>query len=91
MATYWVYILECSDARPDDPVGRGSLYTGIATDVRRRFSEHVAGTGAKYTRAHPPKKIVYQQKFPTRSTALKREIEIKKLPRAAKLALIMRG
>ena len=76
---YFVYILQCSD---------DSLYTGIATDVRRRFKEHVAGTGAKYTRSHPPKKVVYQQKLKTRSQALKREIEIKKLTRKEKLKLI---
>ncbi len=79
MAAYWIYILRCAD---------DSLYTGIATDVRRRFQEHVAGTGAKYTRSHPPKKIVYQQKFPTRSAALKREMEIKHLTRKEKLTLI---
>lgn len=76
---YFVYILQCSD---------GTLYTGIATDVRRRFAEHLAGTGAKYTRSHPPKKIVYQQRFKTRSQALKREAEIKNLTRKEKLALI---
>jgi putative endonuclease len=76
---YSVYILLCEDT---------SLYTGIATDVRRRFAEHLAGTGAKYTRSHPPKKIVYQQKFKTRNQALKREAEIKNLTRKEKLALL---
>ncbi len=76
---YFVYILKCLD---------GSLYTGIATDVARRFDEHKNGTGAKYTRAHPPKKIVHTEKFRNRSRALKREAEIKRLQRKDKLKLI---
>ncbi len=75
---YFVYILQCKDK---------SLYTGIATDVLRRFDEHRSGRGARYTRAHPPKKIVHQEPFTTRSAALKREAEIKRWPRAKKLAL----
>ena len=42
---WWVYMLRCRD---------GSLYTGVTTDVERRFAQHRAGTGAKYTRTHPP-------------------------------------
>lgn len=76
---YFVYILECED---------GTLYTGIATDVARRFAEHKKGMGAKYTRAHPPKKIAYMEKFQNRSQALKREAEIKQLSRPEKLKLI---
>ena len=41
---WWVYMLRCRD---------GSLYTGVTTDVERRFAQHRSGTGAKYTRAHP--------------------------------------
>ena len=77
--TYFVYILECKDA---------TLYTGIATDVERRFEEHKRGEGAKYTRAHKPVKIVYKKKVGNRSLAQKREAEIKKFPRTKKLALI---
>lgn len=76
---WFVYILECTD---------GSLYTGIATDVSRRLAEHMAGTGAKYTRSHPVKSCVYFEKCATRSEALRREVAIKRLPRAKKLALI---
>lgn len=75
---YYVYILQCED---------GSLYTGITTDVARRFKEHRAGTGGHYTRAHKPKKILYQESVTTRSGALKREAEIKRWPRARKLRL----
>jgi len=76
---YFVYILECAD---------GSLYTGITTDVERRFSEHKAGTGGHYTRAHGAKNMVYIEKRPDRSSALKREAEIKSWSRKEKLLLI---
>jgi putative endonuclease len=75
---YHVYILLCEDK---------SLYTGITTDVGRRFNEHRAGIGARYTRAHKPKKILYQENIATRSAALKREAEIKAWPREKKLRL----
>lgn len=78
---WWVYVLRCCD---------GSLYTGIATDVDRRAAEHNAGTGAKYTRSHRPIEVVYREQLPDRSTALKREAAIKKLPRASKMALVSR-
>ena len=67
---YYVYIILCRD---------DTLYTGIAKNVSERFAAHKAGTGAKYTRAHPPKKIVYQERKRNKSYALKREAEIKKL------------
>lgn len=76
---YFVYIIECCDK---------SLYTGIATDVARRFKEHREGKGARYTRAHKVKKVLYTEARVTRGEALKREIAIKKLPREKKLALI---
>ena len=76
---YVVYILECKN---------GTLYTGITTDLKRRFSEHKSGTGARYTRANPPNRIVYSKKLKTRSAASKREAEIKSLPREKKLQII---
>jgi len=76
---YYVYILECND---------GSLYTGITTDVARRFKEHVAGVGAKYTKARTPVRIAYQEKHPDRSSASKREAEIKGYTRERKMAVI---
>ncbi|MCE9643988.1 GIY-YIG nuclease family protein [Candidatus Parcubacteria bacterium] len=76
---YYVYILECAD---------GSLYTGITTDVERRFEEHKAGTGGHYTRSRSVTEIVYTEKQPDRSSASKREAEIKRLPKAKKLLLI---
>lgn len=75
---YIVYILECGD---------GSLYTGITTDVERRFIEHKSGIGSSFTRAKKAKRIVYTEQYPDRSSALVREAAIKRLPREKKLAL----
>lgn len=76
---YFVYLLECED---------GSLYTGITTDVARRFAEHRKGIGSNFTRAKKAKRIAYTEEQPSRSAALKREAEIKKWPREKKLALL---
>jgi putative endonuclease len=78
---YFVYILTCADK---------SLYTGITTDVARRFREHRAGTGGHYTGSHVPVKILYTEKAATRSVALKREAAIKNLSREKKLALVQK-
>ena len=78
-APYFVYLLECNDE---------SIYTGIATDLARRFREHKAGTGARYTRARGVRKILYWEKYKTRSEALKREAEIKHWRREKKLKLV---
>jgi len=78
--SYFVYILECSD---------GSLYTGITKDIAKRLDEHNSkDTGAKYTKARRPVKLVYQESSKDRSSASKREYEIKKFTRLKKLALI---
>jgi putative endonuclease len=67
----------------------GKLYTGVTTDLERRWREHSGlKQGAKYTRADPPEAIVYVEAQPDRSQACQREAAIKKLSRAAKLALI---
>jgi putative endonuclease len=79
---YHVYILECSDR---------SLYTGITTDVSRRFSEHKNGKGGHYTHAKKAVRIVYVEQKPNRSSASKREAEIKRWTREKKLALIRSG
>lgn len=65
------------------------LYTGITTNLERRFYEHKSGIlGAKYTRANPPKEFVHIEFFDDRSNASKREYEIKKMSKAKKLELI---
>lgn len=79
---YFVYLLECADK---------SIYTGITTDVSRRFEEHIAGTASHYTRVHRAAAIVYVEQLKDRSSALKREIEIKNLSRKKKLVLIKEG
>ena len=79
MCIYFVYILKCSDS---------SLYTGITTDVDRRFAEHADGKGGNYTRSRGASDIVYTEKCKNRSSAQRREAEIKKLSREEKLQLI---
>ena len=75
-----MYILRCAD---------GSLYTGITTDVDRRLAEHngEGGAGARYTRSRRPVEIVYAEAAGDRAEAARREAAIKRLDRAAKLAL----
>ena len=82
MKPYWVYIAICSD---------GSLYTGIAVDVQKRIDIHNAGRGSKYTRARLTIRIGYAEKVQGKSRALRREIEIKRLSRIAKLLLCEKG
>ncbi len=81
MAEWHLYIIR---------VRNGSLYTGIATDVDRRFAEHVEGgkKGSKYLRARGPLKLVYREKIGTRSQALKVESAIKNLSKPAKEQLV---
>ncbi len=77
---YYVYILKCSD---------NTLYTGITTDIDRRVHEHNnLDKGAKYTRARRPVSLVYTQELTDRSSACKREYEIKQYTREEKLRLI---
>jgi len=66
----------------------GSLYTGIATDVERRLAEHLRGAGAKSLRARGPLTLVYRAPLATRGLALRAESALKKLPKAAKEALV---
>jgi len=77
---YYVYIVECKD---------GTLYTGITTDIQRRFKEHLLEKGGAYTRSRKVKKLLYTEKCKNRSTALKREAKIKGWHRKKKLALIL--
>ena len=76
-----VYIVECHD---------GSLYTGITNDLQKRIDSHNAGTGAKYTVARRPVRLVYREDAASRSAASKREITIKRLTRKAKQALCLK-
>ena len=79
-----IYIIRCGD---------GTLYTGVATDVARRFEEHSlqGPKAAKYLRGRLPLKIVYMREVGTRSEAQKEEWRIKQLSRAQKEALLVKG
>ncbi len=81
MLDWHLYLVRCRD---------GSLYTGITTDVARRFAEHQEdkGAGAKYLRGRGPLVLVFQRKLGSRSLALAVESKVKKLSKARKEALI---
>jgi putative endonuclease len=78
--SFYVYILKCVD---------GSFYTGYTKDIGERTRQHKNGKGAKYTKAHPPEHLAYVELFDTRSKAMKREREIKKLSHQQKLNLVI--
>jgi len=78
--TWFCYILRCAD---------DTLYTGITNNLEKRLTAHNAGTAAKYTRARSPVKMVFIEPCADKSSALKREIAIKKLNRERKLSLIL--
>ena len=84
MVDWYIYMVRCHD---------GSLYTGIATDVARRFAEHQenTGAGAKYLLGRGPLLLVFQKKVGSRSLALRVESKVKKLPKARKEELITTG
>jgi len=74
---YFVYIVKCSDE---------TLYTGIASNLKRRIEEHNSSKlGAKYTKIRRPVKLVYSKEFNDRSSAQIEEARIKKLTRNKKL------
>lgn len=72
---WYVYMLLCGD---------GTLYTGMTDNVERRLKAHQMGQGAKYTRGRGPLTLVYVQEQPSRSAALRREYQIKRLSRPQK-------
>jgi putative endonuclease len=76
---WFLYLLECAD---------GSIYTGITTDVEARFLAHRTGKGARYTRTHPPVKILGSFSYPDRSSASKAEYRVKQLSASQKRSLI---
>jgi putative endonuclease len=80
--TWYVYLLRCRD---------GTLYAGATLDVEARLAAHQCGKGARYTRGRGPLALVLCERHPDRSAALRREIELKRLRRADKLALVRRA
>lgn len=79
MTYHIVYIILCED---------GSLYTGITKDLDARLKLHMNGRGARYTRMHRPKKLVYVEKCNSRAEAMRRERRVKRLKHDQKLNLI---
>lgn len=79
--TWYLYIVKCADK---------TLYTGITTDVDRRFAEHCSGgaKAAKYLRGKAPLELVYRQKAGNRSEASQLEYQIKQMSRQEKMALV---
>jgi len=76
---YYVYMLRCADQ---------SIYTGTASDVEKRYSAHISGRGAKYTKSHPPIRIDAVFECNDKAEALRLEYKIKRLARAKKEMLI---
>jgi putative endonuclease len=77
----WVlYLLECKN---------GAYYAGITNNLEARFAAHVAGKGARYTRANPPIKILASKCFEDRSSASVAEAQLKSLPRRLKLSYFL--
>lgn len=81
---YYVYIVQCSD---------GSYYTGQTDNLELRILEHNGGRkgGARYTLSHRPVTLKHYEIYETRNEALKREAEIKKMPKAEKEVVISNG
>jgi putative endonuclease len=76
---HYVYIVECVD---------GTLYTGYTTNIEKRVEAHNGVSGAKYTRSRQPVRLAYSEEFASKSDALKREAQIKRLSHNAKLSLL---
>jgi putative endonuclease len=80
--SWFVYLIECTD---------GSIYTGIALDVDARYAAHKCGKGARYTRAHPPARLLAAFEYPDRSAASIAEYRIRKLTAQEKRDLCARA
>lgn len=76
---WFVYLLECRGGR---------LYAGVTPDLAARMRKHRAGTGAKFTRGHPPQSLLAAKPFPSRAAALSMEFAVKKMTAAAKRVLL---
>ncbi len=77
---WFLYLLECRD---------GSIYTGIAVDVAARYAAHEKGKGARYTRSHPPRRLLAIVAYTDRSTASKAEYAMKRLSATEKRAFCL--
>ena len=77
-SSWFVYMVKCKD---------GSIYTGISNDVEDRIKEHNSGQGGKYTASKRPVRLIFQEEQTDKSSALKRERQIKNWGRVKKEAL----
>ncbi|WP_243049531.1 GIY-YIG nuclease family protein [Dyella sp. RRB7] len=80
--SWWLYLIECRD---------GSFYAGITNDLDARYAAHVAGRGARYTRSHPPLRLIGARPYADRAAASRAEWEIKQLPRHRKPGYLSEG
>lgn len=78
---WFLYLIECQD---------GSIYTGISVDVSARYAAHASGKGARYTRSHPPRRLLASVEYPDQSSALKAEYAVKKLSPGEKREFALR-
>ena len=78
-ASWWLYLIECRN---------GSWYAGITNNLEARYAAHLAGRGARYTRANPPVRLLGTRRYPDRASASRAEWEIKQLRRDRKLAYL---
>ena len=78
MKAWYLYLLECTD---------GSIYTGITVDVEARYAAHAAGRGARYTRSHPPARVLASFEYVDRASASKAEYAMKRLTAFEKRAV----
>ncbi|HCE08317.1 MAG TPA: GIY-YIG nuclease family protein [Oxalobacteraceae bacterium] len=79
--SWFLYLIECQD---------GSIYTGIAVDVDARYARHLSGKGARYTRSHPPRRLLTTVEYADRSAASTAEYKMKQLSAAQKRAFCVR-
>ena len=77
---WFLYLIECRD---------GSVYTGITVDVAARYTAHADGKGARYTRSHPPRRLLAAIEYPNRSRASRAEHEVKALSASEKRAYVL--
>lgn len=80
--SWYLYLLLCRD---------GSYYAGITNDLQARYQAHLAGKGARYTRANPPLQLLGSRPYPDRASASRAEWQLKRQPRARKLAWLLAG
>lgn len=74
-----LYLIECRD---------GTYYAGITNDLDARYQAHVSGKGARYTRSHPPLRLIGSRAYENRAAASRAEWEIKQLPRHKKIGYL---